>query len=343
MFWLGLIVSLAYVPGYTGAFIPTQWVVLSCLLPLALWREGRMTPLHWLGATFLAYAFASYFWSVDQYDAVWGLWLLSIVALAFWLGSTQANLRQLYIGLAIGLTVSSIVAVLQFYGIRPVLGGTGIRSSGLLFSPVALGSSCALVLVGLASERLWWLIPGLVPGLALSQSRGAIAVTVLGLVAVFFRRPHILLLIALAFALVATSIPFESDFIRVQIWRVAFNDLTLFGHGPGSFLNVLFLTNKSLVHPEYVHNDLLQLGYEYGGASLLVFAIGAVALSRTDALDWPVLVAFCALGLFSFPLYTPIPAFLGACVAGRLAREWDSCRSRSVLWRPVPIQRGEIG
>ncbi len=337
IFLLGLLAAVCYVPGYTGAFIPTQWAVLSCVLPLALWRRGKLSPLHWLGVGFLAYAFASSLWAVDRYDTVWGLWCLSIAALAFWLGSTSFNLRGLWKGLALGLTVSSVIAILQFYGIRLVLGGTGIRSSGLLFSPAVLGSVCALVIVALLVERLWWFIPGVVPAFALAQSRGAIFALLCGVWMVYRSKPIPLILGILAVAFLVTSFPAPGDVVRFQIWWDVTQNLILFGHGPGSFLGYFF--GPTLTHPEYAHNDALQLVFEYGIGALALFAIFAMALTQTNSPEWPVLITFTILSLVSFPLYTPLTALVGACVAGRCVGDWDLVRSARRRERLAGVSR----
>lgn len=347
---LGLLASLAYIPGYTGAIIPTQWVVLSCVLPLALWCRGRMTLGHWLGAVFLVYAFASATWAADPFDVIWGLWTLSIIALAFWLGSTCIDLRNLWIGLAIGLTVSSVFAVLQFYGIRPVLGGTGLRSSGLLFNPLVLGSASALVIVGLLSEQLYWWIPGVAPGFLLAQSRGAIFALLCGVWMVYRPKPIPLIFGVLTVAFLVTSFPSSADLIRFQLWWATIENLTLFGHGPGSFLGFFYQPGKALIHPEYAHNDILQLLFEYGLGAFALIAVFGLGFTQTDSTEWPVLVTFVILGLVSFPLYTPLTALVGACVAGRCVGDWDlawsSRRDRRlvsvprVAERSLPIQSG---
>jgi hypothetical protein len=52
VFALGVIVSLCYIPGMTGAAIPTQYAVLSAVLPFTLWRQGQFTIFHGLGIAF---------------------------------------------------------------------------------------------------------------------------------------------------------------------------------------------------------------------------------------------------------------------------------------------------
>lgn len=170
MILLGLLISLAFIPGYTGVTGETTWAALSCVLPLTLWRKGEFTLLHWLGASFLAYACLSLAWANDPYDGVYGLWLVAIWALCFWLGSTTASLRRLYIGLALGLSISSAVSVGQWLGYHPVLQSSG-DYPGLLYNKMIHGEAIALVIVALVTERLWWYVPTLLPGLYLANSR----------------------------------------------------------------------------------------------------------------------------------------------------------------------------
>jgi hypothetical protein len=172
MFGLGLIVSLCYVPGVTGAYVATQWPVLSILLPLALWRSGPVTALHWAGLGFLAYGFARLGFAPLLLDGVFGLWLVCIMALSFWLGSTLDDLRGLYKGLALGAAVSSVVAAFQYFGL-PLVPYASSNPAGLYVNSVSLGMVAAFLIVALASERMWLWVPALLPGLALSGSRGA--------------------------------------------------------------------------------------------------------------------------------------------------------------------------
>ena len=318
MFLLGLIAAVCFVPGYTGAYIPTQWVLGSCLLPLALWRRGPWTHLHWVGVGFLSYAALSMAWAADYYDGIWGLWLLSMIALSFWLGTTLPSMDSLLKGLALGLAVSSAVAVAQLWG----WAHWSWKPSGLLFNSVILGETCALVIVGLVSRGLWLWIPGILPAFVLSQSRGAILLLAMGLVFIYMRRPLVLLCIALGLTWTITYFPADSDILRLIIWNTTIHHLSLFGWGSGSFLG-LFI---GVEHPEYAHNDFLQLWFEYGVGSLALAYILAVCLLRTNQHEWPILATFCVAALFSYPFYTPLLALLGACAAGRCARDWDLSR-----------------
>ena len=145
MFLLGLIVATCFIPGYVGAFIPAQWAVLSCILPLGLWRSGVLGPVGLLGLAILAFATLSFAWAPNAMDAGFGLWLLCLWALALWFGTTVDDFRPLWQGLAIGLTVSSVIATFQYFGFAPVLANSAERPTGLFFNSTLLGASACHV------------------------------------------------------------------------------------------------------------------------------------------------------------------------------------------------------
>ena len=75
MFLLGLLLPIAYVPGYTGTDILTGWIVLSITLPFLLLSPVKMGLGHWLGLIFLSYATLGLTWAYVPTQAVWDLWL----------------------------------------------------------------------------------------------------------------------------------------------------------------------------------------------------------------------------------------------------------------------------
>lgn len=322
MIWLGLLVSIAYIPGYTGASIPTQWAVLSCLLPLALWMKGEFTPIHWLGAAFLAYALASTLWG-GYYDNVWGLWQLSVIALAFWLGSTAVSIHRVYLGLGIGLAISSCVSIANAYGYWPVEHYLWYPA-GLYFNPVMHGEALTLVILALLSERILWLIPALLPGVFLSHSRGAILTLAIGGV-LHFSKPLAAISLIVGGALLAIYNAFPSDVERFHFWLAGLNSLSTFGHGPASFHG--YYTGSPIeFHLGHVHNDYIELAYEYGIGALPLLAIWCFTLCQTSAAGWPLFAAFAVMSAFSFPFYTPVTAAVAALAAGRIARDWHLAR-----------------
>lgn len=130
----------------------------------------------------------------------------------------------------------------------------------------------------------------------------------------------------------------SSDLLRLEFWSIAVHHLTWFGHGVGSF-NAIYVTTgpNTLTHAENVHNDYLQLAFEFGIEAIGVYWVIAAALSRTGARDWPVMVGFATFGLFYFPLWSAIPAFIGCVVAGHILRGYDPLRNMLGDWRFLVI------
>ncbi len=344
LLYLGLLLPTCFIPGITGALIPTQWAVLSAVLPLGLWHSSYFGPCHWLGLLSLAWAAFSLQWTPSIFDGIYGLWIISIWALAFWLGGLNfVKLQLLWQGLALGLTVSSVVAIFQALGYRPVEVSND-QLAGLLFNSTVLGASCALVIIACAKYRLWLYIPGLLPALYLSHSRAAWAV--LGLT---FLAGRIHILVALC-ALVLGNLALvywlnPSDTQRLLLWGVAIHELSWLGHGIGSFgdfyyLNTnpnLYVHSEGLFRTEFVHNDYIQLWFELGIGAIPIYAIIAFALCQTTVPAWPIFFAFATFGLFYFPLYSPITAFIGLFSAGSIIRDWYRVQRRLNDSRPLSL------
>ena len=324
MFLLGLLLPICYLAGFTGTAILTQWVVLSLVLPFALWREGPFTSLHGVGLVFLAYACASLLWVPNFNDSLLGLWHLLILALALWLGTTSPSLTQLWRGLALGLSISSLCAIAQYLGLETVYRGIGptvTGYSGLLFNATVSSAATALVILALICERLWFYIPALIPGLYLSHSRGGYLILAIGLLAKYVHWTVALLILTLT-GLLSVYFLDPSNTLRLQIWSVAYAKLTPLGWGIGSFYDIWYQTgDHSLIHPEFVHNDYLQLAFEFGWGALPAYILWAGVLLRVQAPTWPIAVGFATCMAFYFPLSCPLVAFIGCVVAGHLLRE----------------------
>jgi hypothetical protein len=321
MFALGLILPVCFVPGITGATIPTQWVLLSIILALSLWRRISSSFPHELGAIFCIYAGASALWAHNIGTSVLGLWYIAIWVLSFRLGAMAMSLCRLWQGLAVGLSVSTIVAVFQWLGFQPVP-VFGTHPSGLLFNSTLFAACCTLVLLGLIGHRLWLYTPPLVLGLLLAQSRGAILVLIAVLVARYANR-ILALGLFIAASIYLSIIAGADDSLRLALWGQALHQLTLFGWGPDAFNDFYFIFANTLYHGEFVHNDYIQLLFEFGIGALPIFAILAMALSCTASDDWPVILCWALFATFYFPLYAPLTAFIGCVVAGHLLRGFD--------------------
>lgn len=322
MFWLGSVVSLCYIPGLTGAYIATQWPVLAVLLSFGLLRSGPFTMFHAAGLAFLAYAAARLPFDAAPYASVFGLWLVVIMGMSLWFGTTLnwLNMRELYGGLAIGASVSSLLAVLQYFGWNTVPTASA-QPAGLYVNSVQQGIILALLAVALASEHMWGWTVALAPGVFLAHSRGAWVALAVGLLACYVRRLWVFGIVAAVGAFYLLSPLSASDTERMWIWHTAWDNLSWFGWGPGMFYTIaLFRDGAFSLYPEYAHNDALQLAFEYGVVATVPVAIFGYALWRTDVKEWPVVVAFVTAGCYSMPLFIPITSFLAFVAVGRILR-----------------------
>lgn len=320
MFWLGSVVSLCYIPGLTGAYIATQWPVLAVLLSFGLLRSGPFTMFHAAGLAFLAYAAVRLPFDAAPYASVFGLWLVVIMGLSMWFGTTIDNVRGLYAGLAVGASVSSALAVLQYFGWQTVATAAP-NAPGLYVNTVQQGATLALIVVALVSERMWAWVPALAPGIFLAHSRGAWIALAVGLLACYVRRLWVFGIVAAAGAFYLFTPLSPSDVERMWIWCTAWDNLSWLGWGPGMFYTIaLFRDGAFSFYPEYAHNDGLQLVFEYGVVAAAPIAIFGYALWRTDTKEWPVALAFVAAGCYSMPLYMPITSFLALVAVGRILR-----------------------
>lgn len=338
MFYLGLIVSTCYVPGFTGALLPTQWALLSIILPFFLWRPVIPGPAFWLGASSFLWAIASVTWAPSILSAAFGLWHFLVWALAFRLGATNLDLPALFRGLAIGLTINSGVAVLQAFDLNPVQSQPGIAPAGLLFNPTILGAACALTIVALLELRQFRYLLGPLIGLALTESRGAWLILFVGLASRMLPRT-VLALALVPLAYFITLYPANSDAVRLYIWAHALAHLSAWGNGIGSFdsyyyvIHDLLFRDPRLIHPEFVHNDYLQLWFELGIGAIPLYAILAIALGQTKFPLRATLLSAAISGLFYFPLWCPLIAFILCVLTGRAVANWHYVRRSIVSWR----------
>jgi hypothetical protein len=271
------------------------------------WLGAILPILNWLSFGLIAYA-------EIPARALTGPWFLLLLAVAFALGAAT-SIRPLFRGLAVGLSLSSLVAVGQWFGWGPSVYNL---PAGLLYNSAIQAVAIALVISALSASD-WRYIPAMIPGLLLAQSRGGYLVLAIGLAGRFGWQISVLVLLGAAAVLV--TVMGTSDLDRLMIWNVAWRDLAWFGHGPGSFANVLFQAGDGLHYPGHVHNDYLQLAYELGIWAAPVYLVYAAALIRTESPYWPAFAGFAAASGFFFPLYTPVTAIIGAVLAGHILGE----------------------
>lgn len=337
MFLFGLLLPISFIPGITGASIPTQWALLSISLPLLLRRQVLPSPI-WL--TFIIFAIIGTTWAPEAADTVFGLWLVVLWGLSFQLGchmSPNHDPEPLFRGLAIGLSCSGPLAVAQYLGYHPIE-AFGDNVAGLLYNRTVLGAFSALVILGLIQYRLWYYIPTLLPGFILSGSRGGWLILVSGLLS----RIHWTLALVPALAIAPFLGASSSDAERLQIWGITLHGLSFLGYGANAFESVyVFFPDRGPTHLEFVHNDYLQLLFEFGIAALIPFSVLLTALAwRSSALLW----ACTILATFYFPLYHPLTAFLFCFVLGNALRDFTPSSVLIRLRRPdlLPWPKNEV-
>src|ERR1700691_1263174 len=171
MFLLGLLLPLVYIPTLTGFMVLTGWCVLSCALPFFFLREVRMGPGHWLGIMFLAYACVAEAWAPIPAQGVWDLWLMGCCAGMFLLGATY-DLRPLYVGLAWGIGINTVIGFAEHFGWHAIVGDPGF--DGVFFNPDMFGETATLVTVALVASGLWRLLPLTVIPIYITRTRAGL-------------------------------------------------------------------------------------------------------------------------------------------------------------------------
>lgn len=336
----------AFVPLWTGAVIQTGWVWLWLAVPITLlWKEIEPSPVHWLGLCFLIYACLSLAWTPH---GLYALMQLGALASVFLWAYDLPNLRKVAMGLAFGLGVSAVVALFQIDGIQVVYRATPLPS-GLFINSNVFCEISALVLVLLLVERLYWFIPVTLPGL-LMASRATILALGACLICWIWSKSRVIgsILIGLGLGLLCFMLSFDYSHIdqRFGMWLDTWHGMSTFGHGVGSFdylfpfyANHLDITSE---RPQYAHNDLIQLVFEFGiGCVPLLAAFGILAQIRDN--HRYVLLVFAVISCFGFPIHIPAEAFILAVCAGSMVRNQYRIRLPSVYRGPALFDWVEAG
>lgn len=263
-----------------------------------------------------------------------------LLAAAFCIGSSLRDLRAVYCGLGLALGVSGVIAIAQMFGFAGIYQYS--VPGGLFINGNVMAEIAVLVLVGAVAERMWWLIPLVMPAALLPMARGPILALLVALV-LWARCRLVIFGVVAATALTAavslfTGYRMASVGERLGLWIDTLSGVNFVGHGIGSF-HAAFPgfarhTNLLIGRPEHAHNDLLEFVFEVGlcGAALavLLFALSLVGGRDSDRL---VLVAFGVEAMFGFPFHMPLTAFVVALAAGRVCSDGADLRIHSDVGR----------
>lgn len=348
----GFLLATAFVPVISGAATSPRWMLAAVLLPVLLFRasaasRGEAVACIVIGLLLMVWAALSLLWTSNILDGLGELAQWLFIAQAFWLGYKTKNIQSFWIGAALGIGVSSILAIMQAgFDIQLLPRSTG-GVTGLFLSSLILGESALLPLIAVAGHRMWLLVLLPLPAFILSSARGAYAACGVVCVAWLWRKQRFA---SSAVALTCVSIGVLSWWLgyrvssieqRFALWQDTIDGLTWLGRGLGSYYHDYPFfggrLNAFLERPEHAHNDFLELGFELGIVGIILAAVFAAALlrSRNDSnnAEWLVVLAFITEGIFAFPLHMPFTAICAALAAGHLARDGIGLRDLFELGR----------
>lgn len=345
---------LLFYPGFTESSNTPKWIALGLILPLVLWRaEIPWTPANkWLLA-FLGVVAVTSLWAVSWLDAAYLGWHLALVVAAFFVGTTLKDLRGTLIAMAWGVAVSAPIAFAQWYapdlltGIIP----QAVMPAGLFMNKNILAEASFLALAVCVVTRHWYPAPLLLLGWLLPFSKGALIALVVPLLVYLWRRSRlaaitVTLIGALAVGGVVKTEWFDTagETATAARGQLILNSARLaldhpFGVGPGGFwqtyplyFNAVAPTNpqvySALHRPKHPHNDALMVLAEYGVLGFLCLFMVCWHVLRSENDYRYIFAAFLGLGLFAYPLFLPLSAFIGAVVAGHVCRYRYPLRSR---------------
>lgn len=343
---LAFAVSVAYWPDIPGYAAAPKWLVMALGAVVLLWNcRIRVTPAQWTGLAFLGWCLFSVLWHPVPAYGFDALIQLAMLAAIFCIASSLPDLDQMFVGLALGVSVSALLTISEWYGYVLVTQVT--QYGGLFANRNLLGEAAALAVAGCAVRRLWWYLPGPVVALFFADCRGAYLGLFAALVVWLAKRvpwwtAALVVLAVIVSPIVLLHHGTLNATLRLAAWMDAFDGLTVFGRGIGSFYVAMPEYGFRLGHFgtqfAHAHNDAIELLFETGIPGFVLFA-GFVALCLRGAseADRIPVAAFFAAGLVGFPLHEPVTGMVAAACAGHL------CGRHDQLWRLMDYGRNDRG
>jgi hypothetical protein len=240
---------------------------------------------------------------------------------AFLASSEADSLDDAMTGLALGIGVSSVFALLYLTG-HQIVDQSTIKPAGLFYNSEVFAEFAAPAFLWAVLTRRWPLLLATALPVVACGSRVALLVVASGALYAFWPKSKLLgialvlvLVVGSAAALVAMGLgKTDSAGLRVVIWLATLLAATPLGNGLGWF---------ETAHPveQFAHSDMIQAMNELGLGSIFLAAVPVLILrsNRGTNAERAVFVAICVEVAVSFPLHVPGSAFLAAIVAGYLA------------------------
>lgn len=344
--------TLIFIPTISGAATAPRWAFLAILVPI-YWtlrdERARWTLGHALGLMVLGWAGLSLLWTPQPlYEGLEGYLRLLLLAGLFSIGVSLESLKPVYVGLALGMTVNSAIAVMQAFGWDGI--PQAVSPAGLFLNKNYLAEPAALVLIALIGHRMWAFIPGVLPSLILPMHRGSMLA--LAAVATYWvwTKSRLLALVLMAF-MVLGAVTFlardrgdgvaywtnDSFSGRWQIWSDTVDGMTWLGNGVGSFYirYASHATHFDLMksRPVHAHNDYLEAAYELGPGIIPLIGLLAFCFMGHLGPERFVFLGFLAQAGTNFPTYFPVTGALAGLLAGYLCRDRSLLRYHVAVWR----------
>lgn len=291
-------ISIAFVPGISGAATSPRWAIATISL---WWMDWQVLP-------FIAICFA-----VLDFDAAvhW-----AIISAAFCWGlkhdpdtSGMATVKRTVKAFGMGIGVSSIATVLQSAGWSGI--PQAIGPAGLFANKNILGEAACLALIASLIYRQWLASVMILPALLLTTTRAAWLGASIGLL---FILPVRWRLSALAIAPFPVLLIWWLGYLneatllqRLALWQDAVQNLSWLGNGSYDYSTVTY-------RDPHLHNDWLQLVYELGVVGLIPLA--AILAANRNPQAVPFVAALLVIGSFGFPLQMPATAWFAAFIIG---------------------------
>ena len=340
LFIFGFGLLTVYVPGITGAAIPSGWLWLILITPIALlFYKANLKIEHKIGFVFIVCSTLSLAWTTRFNIGLFYCLQVISLGIVFYIGSALKDLRPIVMGLAAGLGINTLIGITQYFGSTAVfVDGAGGFVAGLFVNKNIFCEVSVSILISLMVYKLWWFIPVTIPGIVLSPSRaGLLALGVCGYIYFYSRFRYLALLFAITFSgslalyfYYTNTFSFTSIDQRFQIWADTLRGLTLFGGGVGSFETLFpkysIYINTILERLKYAHNDLLQLIFEYGIFSIILLPFFWNILKLKCKENY-ILYAILIISMFTYPFHNPATAFLWFIVAGYVIGNNDTFQS----------------
>ncbi len=282
----------------------------------------------------LAYLAVMTWWGPVWYEAV-NLYIhAAFFVVLYCYAATLPDLRKIAIGVALGMTVNSAAALAQI-----LVGWNGVPEitpgSGLYFNRNIASETAAMAVALAVGYRLWWLVPGILPTLALGGRIPVLALGVAGAIAIYQRSRFLAALSVLFPILIAvawlqshgdsavTAGVLDTLKQRAGTWYDAAHGFTVLGQGLGSWIInfPLYQTSSSTLELrwENAHNDTVQLLFELGVGGAVLVAIFLLRMATSERRpEFYALLVFLIESCFEFPLYQPVTGGLAMVCAGFL-------------------------